>query len=234
MKNYLAEILKLRKDFPEEENNLISKTYKFAKQKHDGQKFDGQNYPYFIHPAYAGFLLTKWKRNYEEVCAGLLHDVVEDCGVNINFIKKEFGSRIAFLVDGMSWEIKWDQEIKSWFKDRVGFYKKIMDYSLQDIAVVIIHVSDDMSKLSDIFRKQFEKKDEEFEKTKKRHVWTATIMIPFYEKIGLKKVSENLWEKIKKYIEVKPKSELSKYISEKDLLSIKNKLDNIKNINELK
>lgn len=234
IKNYLAEILKLRKDFPKQENDLITKAYKFAKQKHKGQKFDGQNYPYFLHPAYAGFLLAKWKRNYEEICAGLLHDVVEDCGVNINLIKKEFGSRIAFLVDGMSWEIKWDKETKSWFKDRVGFYKKIMDYSLQDIAVVIVHASDEMSKLSDIFHKQFDKKDEAFEKTKKRHLWTATIMVPFYEKVGLRKVSENLWEKIKKYIEVKPKSKLSNYISEKNLSLIKTELDNIKNLNPLK
>jgi len=129
MKNYLKEILKIRKDFPKKENKLIEKAYKFAERKHKGQKFDGSSYPYFIHPAYAGVLLARWGRNYEEICAGLLHDVVEDCNVKLPTIKKIFGPRVAFLVDGMSWEIKWNKETKSWFKDRVGFYKKIMDYS---------------------------------------------------------------------------------------------------------
>jgi len=234
MKNYLKEILKLRKNFSKSENQLIELAYKFAEQKHRGQKFDGQNYPYFLHPAYAGFLLTKWKRNYEEICAGLLHDVVEDCEVSLSTIRRMFGSRIAFLVDGMSWEIKWNKETQSWFKDRAGFYKKIVDYSLQDISVVIIHAADDMSKLSDIFGKQFDKKDEEFEKTKKRHMWTATIIIPFYKGVGLENVSENVWNKIKKYLVVLPKSDLKNYISDKNLNILKHKLSDIKYIEELK
>jgi len=88
MKNYLKEILKIRKDFPKKENKLIEKAYKFAERKHKGQKFDGSSYPYFIHPAYAGVLLARWGRNYEEICAGLLHDVVEDCNVKLPTIKR--------------------------------------------------------------------------------------------------------------------------------------------------
>lgn len=234
MENYLLKILQLRKKFPKEENNLIKKAYKFAKEKHKGQKFDGQNYPYFIHPAYAGFLLTKLGRDYEEICAGILHDVVEDCEVSLATIRRIFGQRIAFLVDGMSWEIKWNKETKSWFKDRPGFYKKIVDYSLQDIGIVIVHASDEMSKLSDILKRKFEKKDEAFEKTKKRHTWTATIMVPFYKEIGLNKVSENVWNKIKDYIGTMPESDLNKYISKAELSMLKKEISRIKGIEELK
>ena len=234
MKNYLREILILRKDLSKDEKELITKAYKFAEKKHRGQKFDGQDYPYFIHPAYAGFLLAKWGRNYEEICAGLLHDVVEDCEVSLSTIRRMFNPRIAFLVDGMSWEIKWDSKTKSWFKDRVGFYNKIMNYSQDDIGIVIIHASDEMSKLSDIMGKTFKKKDEAFEKTRKRHMWIAKIMIPFYKEIGLKKVAENLQDKIKPYIPEKVKSELNKYISKNKIKEIKDKLSKIKGIEELK
>lgn len=224
MINYLEQILALRKEYSKEENKLIEKAYRFAEKKHKGQKFDGYPYPYFIHPAYSGLLLTKWKRNYEEICAGLLHDVVEDCNVPLLKIKKKFNKRIAFLVDGMSWEIKWNKETKSWYKDRPGFYKKIMTYSLKDIGLVIVHAADEMSKLSDILKKTLIKKDEQFEKTRKRHVWTASIMVPFYKKIGLKKVSYNILKKIKPYFKKIPKSELHNYISEADLNKIKRAL----------
>jgi len=234
MKNYLKEILKIRKDFPKKENKLIEKAYKFAERKHKGQKFDGSSYPYFIHPAYAGVLLARWGRNYEEICAGLLHDVVEDCNVKLPTIKKIFGPRVAFLVDGMSWEIKWNKETKSWFKDRVGFYKKIMDYSQKDIGVVIIHASDELSKISDILGRKIVKKDESFEKSKKRYTWIATILVPFYKEIGLNNVSKRLWWKIEDYFEEKPKSDLNSYISKSNLKKIKNKLDKIARIDELR
>jgi GTP diphosphokinase / guanosine-3',5'-bis(diphosphate) 3'-diphosphatase len=234
MKNYLKEILKLRKDYPEKENKLIEKAYKFAEKAHKGQIFDGyKQYPYFIHPAYAGLLLAKWGRNYEEICAGLLHDVVEDCEISLGTIKRFFGKRVAFLVDGMSWEIKWNKETKSWFKDRPGFYQKIMDYSQKDIGVAIIHASDEISKLGDILGKKHEKKDENREKTAKRLMWVAKIMVPFYKEIGLKNLSNKVW-RIKDYIGKKPKSELNKYISKTGLTRIKNKLKRIKGIEELR
>ena len=234
MKNYLLGILVLRKNFPKEENELIKKAYDFAKEKHLGQKFDGSKYSYFVHPAFAGYLLAKWGRNYEEICAGILHDVVEDCEVSLETIRKMFGKRTAFLVDGMSWERKWNEKDKKYLKDRPGFYRKIMGYSLQDIGIVIVHASDELSKLSDIFHRKFKKKDEDREKTAKRLLWAAKIMIPFYKEIGLKKLSDKVWEKLKDYIGEKPKSDLDNYISKEGLKKIRDKLKRIKGIDELK
>lgn len=236
MKNYiisLKEILSVR-DFSEKEKAVITKAYNFAKDKHKGQKFDGYPYPYFLHPAYAGYLLANWGRDYEEITAGLLHDVVEDCDVKLSTIRKTFGRRVAFLVDGMSWEIRWDKKTKSWYKDRPGFYQKIMDYSRKDIAVTIIHAADEMSKLGDIAKKKFVRKDENPEKTKKRYMWNATIMIPFYREVGLKKVSQNVFNKIKDYIPKLPPSKLSDYITKSQLKVLRNKLSQIKDIENLK
>ena len=109
-----------------------------------------------------------------------------------------------------------------------------MDYSQEDIGIIIVHASDEMSKLSDILGITFEKKDEKFEKTRKRHMWIAKIMIPFYKEIGLKKVAKNLQKKIKPYIPEKVRSELSKYISKKKLIRIKQMISKIKEIEELR
>ena len=233
MENYLIKILKLRKNFPKEENDIIKKAYAFSKEKHNGQKFEGENYPYFMHPAYAAFLLAKWERNYEEICAGLLHDVMEDCNISLAAITKIFGQRIAFLVDGMSWERKWNKETKTWLKDRPGFYKKIMDYSLKDVGLVIVHASDEMSKLNDILKRKVTA-EKDFEKAKKRLKWIASIMVPFYRELGLRRVSENVRNKLKVYFEILPKSKLNEYISKDDLKKLKKEISEIKGIAELR
>ncbi len=36
------------------------------------------------------------------IAAGILHDTVEDTGVPLETIKKEFGAEVAFLVDGVT------------------------------------------------------------------------------------------------------------------------------------
>lgn len=234
MKNYLKEIFRLRKEFSKEERRTIKKAYQFAKKSHKGQKFDGQNYPYFIHPAYAGFLLAKWGIDYEVICAGILHDTVEDCGVQLLPIKKMFGERVAFLVDGMSWEIKWSFENKRYEKDWDGFFKKICKYSTEDTAVILLHCADERSKLEDIFGKKFEKKDEPLEKTKKRFERYLAFYVPLYDTVGLKKHSKYLHNKLYSVVKKKVSSKLSRYIAKGNIKKIKRKLNAIKEIGELK
>jgi GTP diphosphokinase / guanosine-3',5'-bis(diphosphate) 3'-diphosphatase len=179
----LTEILK-EGSFSKKEKKLIKEAYSFAQKKHKGQKFDGTKYDYFLHPAMAAYLLAKWNRNWEEVCAGLLHDTLEDCEVSLETIRRMFGERVAFLVDGMSWERKWNSKEKRYLKDRAGFYKKIMNYSKQDLGIVIVHCSDELSKLGDILKKFIRKKGERKTSQKKRYDWIAKVRIPFYRELG--------------------------------------------------
>ena len=234
MKNYLKEIFKIRKELSKERRNTIKKAYVLAKKLHKGQKFDGQNYPYFIHPAYAGFLLSKWDMDYEVICAGILHDVVEDCGIHLVTIKKKFGERIAFLVDGMSWEIKWNFKNKRYEKDWDGFFKKICAYAKEDISIILLHCADERSKLEDIFGRKFEKKDESIKKTRERLERYLAFYVPLYKEIGLKKHSEYLHDKLSSVVKKKVKSKLREYITKDGIKKIRKKLDRVKDINELK
>lgn len=228
----IKDILSLRKDFNKREVDFIKKAYNFAKKAHSGQKYIGTKYDYFIHPAYAGWLLAKWKQNYEAICAGLLHDVVEDCEVSLDSIRMKFGEKIAFYVDGMSWERKWNYKKKKYLKDWEGFHRKIVNYTLNDVIVSIIHAADELSKLEDIIDKNIIKKIIS-KKLKKRYSRLLKFIIPFYREIGLSKVSDRLYEKIKPYVKYE-KPELSRYISKKELNIIKSKLAKIKGIEELR
>lgn len=227
----LKQILDHSKDKSKTAKDMITKAYNLSKQVHKGQKFDGTKHPYFLHPAYAGFLLAKWGRGWESICAGLLHDVVEDCDISLTKLSEQFGQKTAFYVDGMSWERKWNKQQKRYLKDRKGFYQKIMECSKKDTEIVIIRASDELSKLSDLLGKKVEKTDEPKEKTKKRHAWIMKIMVPFYREVGLTKVADSVCDKL---VVGKMKSKLSKYISKQDLKKLKSNLAKVKGIEDLR
>ena len=82
-------------------NGLIARAYAFAEKAHRGQtRKSGE--PYFVHPLATAETLALWHMDDATIAAGLLHDTVEDTGVPLETIKKEFGEEIAFLVNGVT------------------------------------------------------------------------------------------------------------------------------------
>ena len=60
--------------------DLIKKAYFYAKEKHEGQ-FRKSGDPYIQHPLEVAYYLATLHSSPETVCAGLLHDVLEDTAV---------------------------------------------------------------------------------------------------------------------------------------------------------
>lgn len=96
---------------------MIHKAILFAACAHEGQKRKGSDIPYIVHPFEVAQILTDAGVSESVICAGLLHDTVEDTGVTLEEIKREFGNDIAMLVSVMtedkalSWEDRKQQAI---------------------------------------------------------------------------------------------------------------------------
>lgn len=91
----------------------IGKAIEIAGICHEGQyrKNPEKKIPYIVHPVAVGMMLTHYGYPDEVVIAGILHDTVEDTGLKIAEIGKEFGDRVANLVTetseqdkSLSWE----------------------------------------------------------------------------------------------------------------------------------
>ena len=83
----------------EEHVALVEKAYHFAEvAHHDQRRKSGE--PYIIHPIQVAGILANLHMDPETVCAGYLHDIVEDTGATLDDIKELFGSTIAMIVDG--------------------------------------------------------------------------------------------------------------------------------------
>ena len=94
-------IEKARVYHPDVDEDLLHRAYAYAEEKHEGQtRRTGE--PYIMHPVAVTLILTELEMDDATLAAGLLHDVVEDCGVSREQLAGEFGEEIAGLVDGVT------------------------------------------------------------------------------------------------------------------------------------
>lgn len=80
----------------------LFKAIEFAVRAHSGQFRKGSRVPYIIHPLAVAKILIEYECPEEIVIAGILHDTVEDTEVTLKQLQKEFGARIAKIVQGAS------------------------------------------------------------------------------------------------------------------------------------
>jgi GTP diphosphokinase / guanosine-3',5'-bis(diphosphate) 3'-diphosphatase len=101
--NFFAEV---RQRFTSQQADDITRAFEFSRAAHEGQ-FRASGEPYFHHPVTVGqILLDLVAADRDILCAALLHDVIEDCGVSAEQLESDFGPGVAAIVDGVT---KFDQ-----------------------------------------------------------------------------------------------------------------------------
>ena len=92
----------------------IDKAEEFAIEKHKGQLDDNGESYYASHLRKVAIAVATFTNDKEIIIAALLHDTIEDCeDVDYELIKKEFGKRVADLVNEVTQEGQ---------KDNYGYY----------------------------------------------------------------------------------------------------------------
>ena len=72
--------------------DLVSRAYAFSAEVHkDHKRYSGE--PYFAHPATVALYLAEMGMDAHTICAGLLHDSIEDVGVTREQIVDQFGEK---------------------------------------------------------------------------------------------------------------------------------------------
>jgi Guanosine polyphosphate pyrophosphohydrolases/synthetases len=74
----------------------------FAAEAHTAQvrKYTGE--PYINHPVEVMNIVKSVPHTEDMLCAALLHDVVEDCGVTLTEIFDIFGAEVCYMVNDLS------------------------------------------------------------------------------------------------------------------------------------
>ncbi len=119
--------------------DLIEKAYSYAYEKHKDQKRSSGE-PYFVHVLNVAYELAKLKTDPNTICAGLLHDVIEDCGVEKEEFVDEFGEEIYEMVEAVTKisNLKFTDEKEY----QAVNHRKILIAMAKDVRVILVKLVD--------------------------------------------------------------------------------------------
>lgn len=117
--------------------DLLEKAVAFALKAHEGQVRKKSGTPYILHPMEAATIAATLTDDREVFAAVMLHDTVEDTDVTFEDIRREFGERVALLVQGEteqeypglsreeSWKLRKEESITR-LREKADYSVKIM------------------------------------------------------------------------------------------------------------
>ena len=170
---------------------LIAKAFQLAYRAHDGQlRASGE--PYIIHPIAVAGLLKEIGASPSVIAAGLLHDVVEDTGIQLDYIEENFGSEIKILVEGVTklGGIHFNNRTEAQAEN----LRKMFLSMASDIRVVLVKLADRLHNMRTI-----EWLNEERQKRIARE--TKEIYAPLANRLGINRFKWELEDLAFKFLE---------------------------------
>ena len=177
----VKEIINLIDSPTPEDMTLIEKAYNLAEEAHAGvTRKSGE--PYFNHVFETAKILADLKMCPTTICAGLLHDSIEDGVLTEEKIKKEFGDEILFLVNGVT---KLGKLKYRGAERHIESLRKLFVASAQDIRVIIIKLCDRLHNMRTL---QSVRPD----KQQRIALETLEIFAPLAYRLSIRKLSREL------------------------------------------
>ncbi len=130
----------------------------FATQAHAGQLRKLANTPYILHPLEVASIVATMTADENVMIAGLLHDTVEDCGVDPKTIKQKFGARVSALVQSETEDKLSDRPPAETWQERKEESLLILRLT-KDRDVKILWLSDKLSNMRSFHREYMKNGD---------------------------------------------------------------------------
>lgn len=168
----------------------VSEAYCYAKLLH-GNQIRQSGEPYINHPLNVAYILSEMHADCDTVCAGLLHDTLEDTNIKKEDIAHDFNQNVANLVDGvtklskMNFSSKQDQNNAN--------TRKIITGITDDVRIIIIKLADRLHNMRTLeFKSEFKQKENSLE--------TMEIFVPLAYYIGAYRIKSELEDLSLKYL----------------------------------
>lgn len=198
-----AEFLKEIKESSQYDYKLIEKAYNLAHDAHKNQRRRSGE-PYIMHPVAVAVILYKLGMDNECIVGALLHDVVEDTEYNLDYIKNEFGSEVALLVDGVT---KLGQIPLSTREEvQAENIRKMFIAMNEDIRVIIIKLCDRLHNMRTLqHMPEYKQREKSLE--------TLEIYAPIAHRLGIRPIKEELEDLAIYYLDPIAYKEIEKNLS---------------------
>ncbi|MBO4358650.1 MAG: bifunctional (p)ppGpp synthetase/guanosine-3',5'-bis(diphosphate) 3'-pyrophosphohydrolase [Erysipelotrichaceae bacterium] len=189
----------------EESVRLIEKAYDYAFEKHKDQKRKSGE-PYFVHVLNVAYELAKLRVDPNTICAGLLHDVIEDCNVDVDEFKELFGEEIYEMVDAVTKisNLKFVDEQEY----QATNHRKILIAMAKDIRVILVKLVDRLHNM-----RTLEYLPEE--KQKKIAKETLDVYAPIAHRLGIAEIKNELEDLSFYYLDNEKYHEIARLVESK-------------------
>jgi len=121
---------------------------------HGNQKRKLDYDQYVAHPLEVGMLLAKYQQPDDIICAGILHDTLEDTTLTYKMLQQDFGTDIANLVNAVTEQ---DKSL-SWHERKTRYITQINTYQSHPLFenILLIVCVDKLTNLTNIasYKKQ--------------------------------------------------------------------------------
>ncbi|MGB0647502.1 MAG: RelA/SpoT family protein [Bradymonadia bacterium] len=180
----------LRAHHPEADLDLVRKAYIYSAQAHQGQiRTNGE--PYLTHPLEVAYIVSQLRLDTASVCAGLLHDTVEDTDATVEDIQSAFGDDVAFLVSGLTKLEKINFNSRE--QAQAENFRKMLVAMSRDLRVVLVKLADRTHNMRTLrFLKE--------EKQKRIAQETIDIYAPLANRMGVNWIKTELEDHCFKYL----------------------------------
>jgi RelA/SpoT family (p)ppGpp synthetase len=164
--------------FSKKELDLLQTAYNVAFEAHKDQ-FRKEGSAYITHPVAVASILIELNLDIETVCAGLMHDVLEDSFIKKSYLEKLFGKDVVAIVDGVSNLNKLDFDS---IEDRNANNLQKMALAMsKDIRVIIVKLCDRLHNMRTI---EFLPREKQIRKS----IETIDLYGPIAIRIGMQNI----------------------------------------------
>ena len=186
----LEDLLYKLKSYNPDEINIVKKAYEYANTLHQNQ-YRQSGEPYITHPLNVAYILADMHADRNTICAGLLHDTLEDTSITKEDISHDFNQDIANLVDGVTKLAKMNFSTKQ--EQNYANTRKIITGITDDVRIIIIKLADRLHNMRTLeFKSEFKQKENSIE--------TMEIFIPLAYLIGAYRIKSELEDISLKYL----------------------------------
>ncbi len=135
----------------------IQRAIKFAVKTHEvyqKQTRKGKDTSYITHPLTVGLILSRIGKNDDLICAGILHDTIEDSidekKVTREMLEERFGEKVADLVLSVS---ETDKEL-SWIERKEMAKEHVQSFSPESVMLKSADVIANATEMLDDYKRE--------------------------------------------------------------------------------
>jgi GTP diphosphokinase / guanosine-3',5'-bis(diphosphate) 3'-diphosphatase len=182
---------------------MLYKAYNFSKEAHKTQ-FRQSGEPYFQHLYHTALVLAELNMDTPTICAGFLHDILEDTNISEEVISNEFTPQILQFVKGVT-KIGGIKFMSEQQQQAQNFRKMLLSVA-DDIRVIIIKFADRLHNMRTLEALPLKKR-------RRIALETRDVYAPLAHRLGMYRIKMEMEDLALKHLDPKIYQELEERIT---------------------